>query len=265
MSNKAAACLMLGRFADAQDAAQASLAADAGNDKARFRLAKALAGQGSLDQAKAALTHLDAIKVSTPEIAALHKTLTARFPAPATNAPQRAVPQGPAWQWSVGLDQQIVYEWLVDCYRMRIDDDYAWGGGTLRGLYEPNHSAADILTDFLAFAKLAVKNSVIPSGWNWEKFISAAKRLIMGAFEKSDAQNKYGEENVFAVVTGGRSLRFTAELVYGFAATHSGDAQPAYEAMEQAAVNAWKLTQKEFFADVGGFELWKALKPALKR
>ena len=37
--------------------------------------------------------------------------------------------------WDQGLSQPKKYEWLVDCYRMRVDDDYAMGGGNLRGLY----------------------------------------------------------------------------------------------------------------------------------
>lgn len=30
--------------------------------------------------------------------------------------------------WSQGLSPDQQAEWLVDCYRMRVDDDYAWGG-----------------------------------------------------------------------------------------------------------------------------------------
>ena len=31
--------------------------------------------------------------------------------------------------WAAGLSSDKQAEWLVDCYRMRLDDDYAWGGG----------------------------------------------------------------------------------------------------------------------------------------
>ena len=37
--------------------------------------------------------------------------------------------------WAQGLTLDKQYEWLIDCYRMRVDDDYAWGGGNLHGLY----------------------------------------------------------------------------------------------------------------------------------
>jgi hypothetical protein len=39
---------------------------------------------------------------------------------------------GPA-NWAVGLTKAAQAEWLVDCYRMRVDDDYAWGGCNLHG------------------------------------------------------------------------------------------------------------------------------------
>jgi len=37
-------------------------------------------------------------------------------------------PPGPA-AWAQGLKPDKQAEWLVDCYRMRLDDDYAYGGG----------------------------------------------------------------------------------------------------------------------------------------
>ena len=49
-------------------------------------------------------------------------------------------------------------EWLIDCYRMRADDDATWGGGHLRGLY----AEEKIVPDFLAFCLLAVTNEVLP-------------------------------------------------------------------------------------------------------
>jgi len=42
----------------------------------------------------------------------------------------RPVPDG----WARGLGERR-YEWLVDCYRMRVDDDYTHGGGNLHGAF----------------------------------------------------------------------------------------------------------------------------------
>lgn len=33
--------------------------------------------------------------------------------------------------------------------RMRVDDDYAWGGGSLHGLYAPDASGDSVAEDFL--------------------------------------------------------------------------------------------------------------------
>ncbi len=55
--------------------------------------------------------------------------------------------------WAQGLSSFQQYEWLIDCYRMRIDDDYALGGGQLRGLYDPDSTDLEILCDFLKFCK----------------------------------------------------------------------------------------------------------------
>lgn len=52
--------------------------------------------------------------------------------------------------------------------------------------------------DFLTFCKLAVKAGVLPAGWDWPGFLRKAQGLLPYAFEKSDAKDKWGGENVFA-------------------------------------------------------------------
>lgn len=37
--------------------------------------------------------------------------------------------------WARAFSGAKRYEWLVDCYRMRVDDEHVWGGGKMRGLY----------------------------------------------------------------------------------------------------------------------------------
>lgn len=60
-------------------------------------------------------------------------------------------------------EEQI--EWLVDCYRLRIDDEYAWNG-EFRGLYEEHsnetRNPATVQNDFFIFCWLAVKARVVP-------------------------------------------------------------------------------------------------------
>eukprot|EP00808_Paulinella_micropora_P004861 g46328.t1 len=131
--------------------------------------------------------------------------------------PQQVPPSGadmsPA-AWARGLAPDKQREWLVDCYRMRVDDDYAWGGGNLHGLYDPEYTAQSIAGDFLTFCLFAQKRGCIPHPWDWPAFLKTAAKLVPFAFEKSDAQEKYGSENVFNVMMGGRSLRATGEAVY---------------------------------------------------
>eukprot|EP00899_Mesostigma_viride_P000599 jgi/Mesvir1/1053/Mv17576-RA.1 len=164
--------------------------------------------------------------------------------------------------WSEGLTPTAQREWLIDCYRMRVDDLYVWGGGQLRGLYDPERTAVSIARHFLLFCKLAAQQGVVPRrGWDWAEFLTCARSRLAFAFEKKDAQDKYGGENVFdAAVLGGRSLRFTGETVYGSGAG-SGETS-AQEREVDAAIGddmeeLWE--QPERFRDVGGIEIWLEL------
>ena len=144
-------------------------------------------------------TSVDAIKIAGAQMTTSRQT-------PAIPAPS---------SWARGFSSpEKMYEWFVDCYRMKVDDYYAYGG-ELKSIYNPDASSDDVVGELIIFALLAKKNDVIPAGWDWDRFLDAALPLIPYAFEKSDAKEKYGSENVFEVAMGGRSLRFTAEMVYG--------------------------------------------------
>merc|ERR1719326_31019 len=89
------------------------------------------------------------------------------------------------------------YEWFSNCYMMRCDDDYCWGGGYLHGPYQPEGKTAETITeDFVTFCLLAQRNSVIPAVWSWRDFLAVASRFVCFAFEKSDAHERWGGENV---------------------------------------------------------------------
>lgn len=65
--------------------------------------------------------------------------------------------------WRKGLSKSAAAEWLVDSYRMRVDDDFAWGGGMCiagkqHGLYHLQCTPKLMATDFFIFAKLAVQH-----------------------------------------------------------------------------------------------------------
>ena len=108
----------------------------------------------------------------------------------------------------LGLDAHMQREWLADCYRMRLDDEYSWQGSVRSGSLYDGSEAREIAQDFLVFCRLAQDRSVIPSNWSWSQFLKVASEHLMSAFEKSDAREKYGGENIFTPMMGGRrSLR----------------------------------------------------------
>lgn len=175
-----------------------------------------------------------------------------------------------AASWAAGMPTAAQYEWLLDCYRMRVDDDMVYGR-SCHGLYDPDHDEMVILRDFLIFCKLAVKASAVPQPWDWATFLAMAAQLLPYAFEKSDAQDKYGGENIFRAQMGGRSLRYTAGMIYGFTAvdmlpdseqTKSHDEMS--DAVHDRANSASAPLPDELFADVGGSALWSKLRSGLK-
>lgn len=93
--------------------------------------------------------------------------------------------------WANGLSESDRYEWFTNCYQMRCDDDYAWGGCNLHGPYDPEATPESITTDFMVYCLLAVRNHVIPRKiWDWNSFLKVAAQFAPFAFEKSDASER---------------------------------------------------------------------------
>lgn len=150
----------------------------------------------------------------------MYKTLCQDFDQKAGKVPS----EKPAAAWSVGLSGGKKYEWLVNCYRMRVDDDCTHGGGKKHGLYlvtgkdvasQSVEARTWIVVDFMLFLKLAQLKGVIPFlDWDWTALIAAAGAMLGAPFTKDDAKRRYGSENVFDVASGGRSLRATGDAIY---------------------------------------------------
>ena len=179
---------------------------------------------------------------------------------------QPSIQLPPPSSWANGFSTpEKMYEWFVDCYRMRVDDNYAWAGGELTGIYNPNATKDYVVGDLIIFALLSVKQNVLPPCWDWSKFLQAALPLIPYAFEKNDAKEKYGEENVFSVAHGGRSLRFTAEIVYA-----SSIMSPDWSLQNKMHKLVFKcgnyLANKNSgtFKDIGEIKIWRHFKSQLK-
>jgi len=76
--------------------------------------------------------------------------------------------------WATGLTQKDQYEWFSNCYQMRCDDDYAWGGCHLHGPYDPDATPESIVHDFLVFCTLAKRANTVPQGWDWKAYLKLA-------------------------------------------------------------------------------------------
>ena len=111
------------------------------------------------------------------------------------------------------FSEKDAFTQLIDCYRMRVEDDYKFAGAT-RGLYNEEDSLPDF-QEFLSFAEK--RKGLLPKWWNGEKR-SACERVavdqtqwsdINSAVEKHDVIEHYGD-NVMPM-----KLRLLAEKVYG--------------------------------------------------
>ena len=114
----------------------------------------------------------------------------------------------PPYAWSIGLSLHMQREWLVDCYRMRLDDEMAWQNSIRPGSLYDQSGAGEIAQDFLVFCCLAKRKGALPNNWSWPEFLDVAAGLLAFKFEKNDAKIKYGGENQFSLLQGGRSLRW---------------------------------------------------------
>ena len=179
--------------------------------------------------------------------------------------------KGPA-AWGRVLEPAVRLEWLVDCYRVRLNDVSFHGEQYARGLYDPEHTVASIVQDFLLFVKLALRRGIIPTptppDWSWSAFLSKASELLRFPFEESEAQAKYGGDDAL------EAARVTGELVYKVPvkARITDDENEALlnslrrvwpsfftsSAGEMVASNAPGV-----FEDAGGWALWEELFDAL--
>ena len=214
----------------------------------------------------------DGVKVraanTRPHDAAADEQLRAAARAASRAPPAGASPALARDAWMNGLDEEKQRAWLVDCYRLRVDDDYALGG-QFHGLYA-EATPTGLVQDFLVFCKLAVARGVVPRAWAWAPFLKVAAAELLYSIEKSDAVDKWGMENVSPVFAamGGRSLRLTAEFVYGTPAP-AGEA-PSWRGAKGAeaaarTAEAQLLRKPALFEDVGGMAIWRQLRDALVR
>jgi hypothetical protein len=283
LSSNTAECLIRqGLFSDAVAAASEALSHDAGSTKARIRRVKALAALGGDDHLEGAWADLkilrsnvdgsgDLVAKLTKQVRAKRQAaksrvaggLRAAFATGTSGLSSSAEESRPKASWARGLIPPDLYEWFSNCYQMRCDDNYVYQG-ELGGPYDPEADGESIAEDFLVFCLLAARNRVVPNDWNWQAFLEAAPRWIVCAFEKSDAQERWGSENFFQAQMGGRSLRHTAMEVYGQGPdAFDGATEAEMRARDDAEVWAHERATVAV-AEVGGSAAWEKILAALR-
>lgn len=276
-TNRALTCLRLSKFVEAITDCQESIKHNPNNHKAYYFKASAYYEKGIFWKSKEIIENF-LKNSSNKEIVPEYTTFLTKINKKIEEIDKDEVPlnkedkrkiythfkkfiKTPAI-WAEGLDENERYEWLVDCYRMRVDDDYALGEGIQRGFYDPERTDLKIICDFLIFCKLAVARNMIPEdGWNWKDFIEKAKRSIFISFEKSKI--KYECDNILDVLMGGRSLKYSAKVIYGFSSNElNNKKEEIYEKINEE-VQSLKLktisdinNYEDFFKNVGGVEIW---------
>ena len=145
---------------------------------------------------------------------------------------------------------------------MRCDDDYVWGGGKLHGAYDPDATPDSRALDFLVFCLCARRHGVVPVGWPWPDFMQRAESFVTFAFEKSDAQARWGGENVFS----GRSLRRTAIDVLGSGPEYGAAESAAYRELAGAVLcfDTVEEVPEALLSAVGGVPLWRTFRDRLR-
>lgn len=197
----------------------------------------------------------------------LHDTETVKqaLAAPSSNA-----------SWAKGLSSLAAAEWFVDCYRMRLDDECEWKGYLRPGtLYDYEcHTPETMAVDFLVYCHLARFAGAITDQWDWVGCLDKFGHLLKYQFTKRDAGDKYGRENIFSGMMGGRSLRLTGENIYGSSAVGGSYDNPTDDivaiAVELGRMKSLVTGGIEWdknnilFESVGGFDAWIGLLNKLK-
>ncbi|KAL6718952.1 hypothetical protein ACLMJK_003187 [Lecanora helva] len=111
------------------------------------------------------------------------------------------------------FSEKDTYTQLIDCYRMRLEDDYKFACDN-RGIY----GGMDPLSDFEEFLDYAEKRKgILPKWWNPDKRL-ACERLAVDATQWSDincAVEKHDVQEHYKDQIMPMKLRLLAEKIYG--------------------------------------------------
>lgn len=104
------------------------------------------------------------------------------------------------------------YYYIVDSYRLRVDDEYNWTGDA-GGLY--GGETDDAFSEFAQYVELAREKNLLPRDWNERSdrdLNKVAAKLLPYALEKSDLKDldRYKSSPFISI-----ELRGLAEAIYG--------------------------------------------------
>ena len=91
------------------------------------------------------------------------------------------------------MDSKMQMEWLVDCYRLRLNAEKVSLGQIRPGSLYDQSGAAEIVQDFLIFCHLAKQKNTVPDDWIWSQFLLVAAENLAKSFNQKDAKEKYTE------------------------------------------------------------------------
>jgi hypothetical protein len=155
--------------------------------------------------------------------------------------------------WHSNMSPPDIYEWFTNCYQLRCDDDYVYGGCYLHGPYNPEATRSSFIKDFMVYCLLAKRKKIIPKDWDWSAFLQVAKRKAGYGLEKSDAEKRWGPTKFFAVAL----LKTVASEVYGSSAHEFEDPSDADQQIldqaEEDVQEGWRAASVE----VGGKAAWE--------
>ena len=182
--------------------------------------------------------------------------------------------------WANQMSESKHESWMLDVYRMRTHDNVQWAANYNRGIYkimqirqetgcsETTNSQKFILfKDFLKFNLLLAKRDCLPDSFDYPKFLTLAKDLLQYHFEKADAKQKYGDENVFSKDP---SLRRQGEHIYGFSTMAREQEAESYhkdlDEMIEKAINEKNFigSDMSIFEKIGGNMIWFDFEKGLK-
>ena len=113
--------------------------------------------------------------------------------------------------WADKLPKNKHESFMIDVYRMRVDDDLVWKKLN-RGIncqigVSMKTIRMNIIKDLVKFSVLAVSNECLVKTFDFKKFLKIAESELKNHFTKADAKAKYGVENIFNINPYKPSLR----------------------------------------------------------